>query len=148
MTIYVVRHAEARLNKLTEKGVEASKEKWNDIWIMLEGIKDEVLILTSPENRAIETAENIRIWLKDESIEIKELDSLSDADVWWEMKVFMDILKLPQYPVLVLVTHANYMYEVAKALGYNRWPFPHEPHLEDYEISPEEYEPVFKIYRV
>ena len=148
MTIYVVRHAEAFSDKITKKWIEASKEKWRDIWMMLEWIKDEVLILTSPKNRAIETAENIKIWLQNEDIKIKQLDSLNDTYPDASLRVLIDIMELPKYPILVLVTHANYMYEVARVLWYSWWKLPDEVYLEDYEVELKEYKPIFKKYRV
>ncbi len=146
MTIYVVRHAEARDDEITDKWIEQSIEKWRDFRLITEWVKDEILILTSPKNRAKQTAENIKIWLENEAIDIKELQSLSDEDFNANLSIIIEIMKLRRYQILILITHANYMYRVAKTLGYDRWPFPHEKYLEDYEIDPEQYEPLLKKY--
>lgn len=110
---------------LTPEWIKRSKEKWEAIKVYIWRTQENYIrIISSTAPRAIQTAENIALWMK-----LKSRWILTNEDLWYDdnhkgdlQKAIIFLNSLPKYLVLIVVTHLDFVYPISKLFWY-KWKY-------------------------
>ena len=120
--IIVLRHWPYRDDfNLTSEWIKRSKEKWEAIKEYIWKVKEDYIrIVSSTAPRAIQTAENIALWMK-----LKSREILTNEDLWRDdhhkgdlQKAMIFLNELPKSLVLIIVTHLDFVYSISNSFWY------------------------------
>lgn len=121
MKTFIIRHWSYWEDfNLTESWIRSSEIKWLEIRDLIWDISDkQIQIVSSTAPRALQTTESIVKWLQINT-EVNELKELWDDDRHiWNLDYCLEFIKLlPHHQVLIIITHFNLLFPVAKELGY------------------------------
>ena len=122
MTAIVLRHADYNDIRLTEQWVKDSIEKWRKIRDLIWNVADtQISMLTSTAPRAEETGYNILKWLWAPNSFMDVNPSLwKDIQHRWDLQASLRaIWELPPHAVLMVISHLDFVYDIAKELWYD-----------------------------